>query len=169
MDERGASDAGVTPCDAWTPPSATELEARGHVVVKRAFLVPPPGIGGATAAHAHASLATQDGENADARARKRTNGGFNKRNKRGGGGGANAGRELRLCNDYVATGTCKYGDACKYAHDIDAWMRTKPSDLPGECIFSALESGCPYGVRCRYASTHDGGASSSALTNVETL
>jgi len=169
MDERGASDAGATQRDAWTPPSAAELEARGHVVVKRAFLVPPPGIGDATAAHAHASLSTQDGENADARARKRTNGGFNKRSKRGGGGGANAGRELKLCNDYVATGTCKYGDACKYAHDIDAWMRTKPSDLPGECIFSALESGCPYGVRCRYASTHDGGASSSALTNVETL
>ena len=36
-------------------------------------------------------------------------------------------------------------------------------------MFGALESGCPYGVRCRYASTHDGGASSSALTNVETL
>ena len=163
---------------AWTPLSADALEARGHVVVKQAYLVPPPVVAAAPTridaddAVDASSDANESGvASRDGGARQRTNGGFNKRTKRGDAArhGASGAREVKLCHAFASAGACASGDACTFAHDIDAFARAKPSDLPGRCIFSAAPSGCPYGVRCRYASTHDGGASSSALTNVETL
>lgn len=58
----------------------------------------------------------------------------------------------QLCKNYLV-GCCTFGDACRFNHDIPAYLRTKPADLPGKCIF--LASGpCPYGITCRWASSH---------------
>jgi tRNA-dihydrouridine synthase 3 len=56
----------------------------------------------------------------------------------------------------LASGACERGDACKFSHDVQAYLAAKAAkapELPGECPFNAAEK-CPYGISCRWASTH---------------
>jgi hypothetical protein len=43
---------------------------------------------------------------------------------------------------------CRYGQGCKYSHDLQAYMASKPPDLPGPCPYSK-QSQCPYHATCR--------------------
>jgi tRNA-dihydrouridine synthase 3 len=54
-------------------------------------------------------------------------------------------RGNELCVNFAA-GRCQYGDRCKFNHDVGAYLRTKPPDLPGTCPFACLDA-CPYGAR----------------------
>ncbi|KAG0473115.1 hypothetical protein HPP92_014972 [Vanilla planifolia] len=49
---------------------------------------------------------------------------------------------------------CRFGVACRYNHDIDAFVAQKPADLEGICPFIAFEDPCPYGITCRFFNTH---------------
>ncbi|KAH7621338.1 hypothetical protein Ndes2526B_g03677 [Nannochloris sp. 'desiccata'] len=59
----------------------------------------------------------------------------------------------KICVAY-AQGSCPRDSACKYSHDILAYMQSKGPDYPGKCPFAAAEGGCPYGVMCRWAGSH---------------
>ncbi|PNW84334.1 hypothetical protein CHLRE_04g229948v5 [Chlamydomonas reinhardtii] len=72
-----------------------------------------------------------------------------------------AGRGADLCSNH-ALGRCTYGDTCRFSHDIGAFIRSKPADLPGSCPFLAATSECPYGVTCRYARSHTAPVSDDA-------
>ena len=85
-----------------------------------------------------------------------SNGGFGSRTNARAREGARG-----VCNAYARTGTCKYGDACKYAHEARGPEGTTQSELPGKCVFG--DGTCAYGAACRYASTHNGGVSASTL------
>lgn len=61
-------------------------------------------------------------------------------------------RAARVCSAYVS-GTCHFGDGCRFSHDLEAYLATKPKELPGTCPFNLLER-CPYGINCMWASTH---------------
>lgn len=52
-------------------------------------------------------------------------------------------RAAGLCNRFIR-GECPFGDACKFNHDLDAYLQIKPADLPGLCPFTAFQE-CPYG------------------------
>ena len=144
--------------DAWTPPSAEELAASGRVVVKREFLRPPPPPPNRNT--------DERGEGADRDGRgPNTFGGFQKRNRVKPG---QEGRERGLCQEYTR-GRCTFGDACKWSHDVDAFLKTKPADLPGRCTFENAEGGCPYGVRCRYYGAHDGKGGAEATGDAVAL
>ena len=52
-------------------------------------------------------------------------------------------RAAGLCNRFIR-GECPFGDACKFNHDLAAYLQTKPADLPGLCPFTAFQE-CPYG------------------------
>eukprot|EP00898_Chlorokybus_atmophyticus_P003170 jgi/Chlat1/3854/Chrsp26S04012 len=63
---------------------------------------------------------------------------------------------------------CHRGEACNQNHDVEAFLAQKPADLPGACPYT-LEgtdsAGCPYGVSCRFASSHQpADASTSTLS-----
>ncbi|KXZ47992.1 hypothetical protein GPECTOR_31g355 [Gonium pectorale] len=64
-----------------------------------------------------------------------------------------AGRPPELCTNF-ALGRCTFGDGCRFSHDLAAYLRSKPADLPGACPWAALGVPCPYGVTCRYARKH---------------
>ncbi|PRT55673.1 tRNA-dihydrouridine(47) synthase [NAD(P)(+)] [Wickerhamiella sorbophila] len=65
-------------------------------------------------------------------------------------------RELvKLCEGVKDTkGSCRFGETCRFEHDIQKYIESKPADLPGMCpVFEALGY-CPAGVKCRWLSSH---------------
>lgn len=61
--------------------------------------------------------------------------------------------QTQLCFHFLR-GACRMGDKCKFTHSVDAYLASRPPDLPGECPFKSLPQ-CPYGIRCRWASKHE--------------
>lgn len=62
-----------------------------------------------------------------------------------------------LCIEVGKSGnadSCRYGASCRFSHDIDAYLAQKPADLEGTCPFTLLGQLCPYGLTCRFLSTH---------------
>ncbi|KAG8480655.1 hypothetical protein CXB51_025259 [Gossypium anomalum] len=49
---------------------------------------------------------------------------------------------------------CFYKDKCCFSHDIEAFMAQKPADLEGDYPFIKADAPYPYGLACRFASTH---------------
>lgn len=48
-----------------------------------------------------------------------------------------------LCHAF-AHGRCRFGDGCRFSHDVAAYLAAKAPELPGRCPFSAADS-CPHG------------------------
>jgi tRNA-dihydrouridine synthase 3 len=70
--------------------------------------------------------------------------------------GASEARGAKLCLK-VAKGTiCPFGNECKYSHNVEEFLKSKPDDLPGVCPLHYPEgsSPCPYGFTCRYLKSH---------------
>jgi tRNA-dihydrouridine synthase 3 len=65
-------------------------------------------------------------------------------------------RRNDLCRYTVQGEVCKLGKRCGYSHDLEAYVRSKPNDVKGAaCVFvTAANEKCPFGVRCRFASSH---------------
>ena len=74
-------------------------------------------------------------------------------------------RAAGLCNRFTR-GECPFGEACKFNHDLAAYLQTKPADLPGLCPFTAFKE-CPYGEQSshRQQSSSLTSASRSACRN----
>ncbi|KAH7101228.1 FMN-linked oxidoreductase [Auriculariales sp. MPI-PUGE-AT-0066] len=117
-----------------------------------------------------------DGERPAKRAR------LNNKRGRGKERGANKGRrvtkntrdEIQLCFAVAKGEPCTHGDKCKYAHDIQGFLDTKPVDLifpdaarlvseppyilptedVGVCPVFAEEGICRLGWKCRFLGTH---------------
>ncbi|KAJ0971002.1 hypothetical protein J5N97_018961 [Dioscorea zingiberensis] len=49
---------------------------------------------------------------------------------------------------------CRYGGKCRFSHDLDAYLAQKPADLEGTCPFASVKESCPYGLACRFFSSH---------------
>lgn len=58
-----------------------------------------------------------------------------------------------LCNGF-SRGQCKFGNSCKYSHDLEKFWKLKPPDLPGKCPFEHANGMCRFSVGCRYARSH---------------
>ncbi|MED6204305.1 hypothetical protein PIB30_008124 [Stylosanthes scabra] len=69
-----------------------------------------------------------------------------------------------LCPELAKTGdvtSCPYNDKCRFSHDIEAFKAQKPADLDGQCPFLKSGGPCPYGLACRFSSTHEDAVPSS--------
>eukprot|EP01083_Nonionella_stella_P318827 1167361_1 len=63
--------------------------------------------------------------------------------------------DILLCPDLGRGKTCKFGDKCKYCHDIAKYLKCdKPSDIGPRCIFFEALGECPQGYFCRFANHH---------------
>uniref|UniRef100_A0AAV1U6S4 tRNA-dihydrouridine(47) synthase [NAD(P)(+)] n=1 Tax=Peronospora matthiolae TaxID=2874970 RepID=A0AAV1U6S4_9STRA len=59
-----------------------------------------------------------------------------------------------LCRPVASGEGCKFGDDCKFSHDMSDYMKRKPKDLGDRCpVFEAIGY-CRYGVACRFANAH---------------
>lgn len=67
--------------------------------------------------------------------------------------------EIRLCPRFLDKKECEYGDSCRFEHNLDTYLKSKPEDIPGVCPVFKTMGYCPAGVKCRWLSSHyEGGA-----------
>ena len=60
----------------------------------------------------------------------------------------------RMCPTIVREETCNFGDRCKYSHDRAKFMATKLPDISEHCYVFDTYGKCPFGLTCRFASSH---------------
>ncbi|XP_014676056.1 PREDICTED: tRNA-dihydrouridine(47) synthase [NAD(P)(+)]-like [Priapulus caudatus] len=60
----------------------------------------------------------------------------------------------RLCPHLLRETECPYGDNCRFIHDVERFLKSKPPDLGDHCFSFETYGKCPYGVACRYGSRH---------------
>ncbi|KAI0520252.1 hypothetical protein KFK09_007723 [Dendrobium nobile] len=139
------------PVELRTP---EDLIAKAIAPVKIDYLRPPPSRTALTAK-------VEGGADNDATERKTTTSGVikEKKSKR------QLKRErkqeqksaLHICSEVAKSGKadgCRFGENCRFNHDIAAFLAQKPADLEGVCPFVTFEELCPYGITCRFFNTH---------------
>ncbi|XP_055849284.1 tRNA-dihydrouridine(47) synthase [NAD(P)(+)]-like [Episyrphus balteatus] len=65
-------------------------------------------------------------------------------------------RTLHLCHSLVngpSGDKCTYPN-CRYVHDLDKYLESKPKDIGDTCQIFNVKGFCPRGVTCRFASAH---------------
>ncbi|KAH6937636.1 hypothetical protein HPB50_002824 [Hyalomma asiaticum] len=71
-------------------------------------------------------------------------------------------QSAKLCFRHLAKeGSCLHGEQCRYSHDVQAFLAAKPADLGNKCPLVEAHGGCRYGVVCRFAEAHPGGATAA--------
>lgn len=66
------------------------------------------------------------------------------------------------CRNFASTGFCRFGDRCRYSHDIH-WRTTRPPPESTPCIHWETSGTCPYSDRCAYYHKPDNLKKSSLL------
>lgn len=71
-------------------------------------------------------------------------------------------QSAKLCFRHLAKeGSCPHGEQCRYSHDLQAFLSSKPADLGDKCPLVEAHGGCRYGAVCRFAEAHPGGATAA--------
>ena len=50
--------------------------------------------------------------------------------------------------------TCPFGENCRYMHDVEKYMASKPEDLGDRCFLFETYGRCSYGPACRFGGSH---------------
>ncbi|KAI9096872.1 hypothetical protein DFS34DRAFT_642997 [Phlyctochytrium arcticum] len=61
-----------------------------------------------------------------------------------------------LCNAVSKGESCDKGDSCKWSHDVEAYLNSKPADLGPKCPQIEAFGECKYGLKCYFARGHRG-------------
>ncbi|CAN0446225.1 unnamed protein product, partial [Ectocarpus sp. 12 AP-2014] len=65
-----------------------------------------------------------------------------------------------LCQHLSDGRPCTYGERCRFAHDVKAYLEKKPPDIAETCPIWDARGSCPSGLKCRFGGAH---------TDLETL
>ncbi|KAK3592768.1 hypothetical protein CHS0354_003203 [Potamilus streckersoni] len=60
----------------------------------------------------------------------------------------------RICAEILAEKECRFGDKCKFIHDIREYMASKPPDIRDNCYIFSKFGKCTYGPACRFGTSH---------------
>lgn len=63
----------------------------------------------------------------------------------------------KLCPTIFQEKECSFGEKCKFSHDINGFMESKPKDIDSHCFLFETYGKCQYGLACRYGSKHISG------------
>jgi tRNA-dihydrouridine synthase 3 len=61
---------------------------------------------------------------------------------------------VQLCPTILNEKECRFGDKCKFCHDVSAFVKDKPEDIGPVCHNFVTFGRCPYGIACRYGKDH---------------
>ncbi|KAL5006347.1 hypothetical protein ScPMuIL_015153 [Solemya velum] len=62
--------------------------------------------------------------------------------------------QKKLCPSIIHNHDCKYGNKCRFFHDVSAFFEAKPPDISPDCHNFLTFGKCGYGIACRFASKH---------------
>ncbi|KAK9371280.1 hypothetical protein V1509DRAFT_614180 [Lipomyces kononenkoae] len=126
-----------------TESPTVDARDKGIARIKPEFLIPKPG--------KSTILAPPDDDDAEAGGTKRKKERGQNKNRRF----AKAREVLKFCESLKdGEGTCKFGNDCKFEHDVAKYISSKPADLDGTCpVFDAIGF-CPSGLKCRWLHSH---------------
>ena len=60
----------------------------------------------------------------------------------------------KLCPAICRKEVCRFGENCKFMHDIPKYMASKPADLGDKCYIFRTYGKCPFALTCRFAGDH---------------
>ena len=60
----------------------------------------------------------------------------------------------KVCMAIVQGRDCRFGDTCKFLHDLKKYTSNKPPNLGEKCYVYETYGYCPFGVTCLYSSRH---------------
>ncbi|KAL4222916.1 tRNA-dihydrouridine(47) synthase [NAD(P)(+)]-like protein [Mactra antiquata] len=60
----------------------------------------------------------------------------------------------KLCPAYIHEEECRFGEKCKFSHDIKKFVDDKLADIGSVCHLYQTFGKCPYGVACRFGKSH---------------
>ena len=60
----------------------------------------------------------------------------------------------KICQAIIRDQTCSYGSTCKFSHDKQKFMDTKPPDISDQCYTFNTYGICTFGLACRFGSAH---------------
>jgi len=61
--------------------------------------------------------------------------------------------EGNFCYPFLS-GECRFGDSCKFAHDLEGYLKIKGDEISSDCVIFNKTGHCPYGIRCLFSSGH---------------
>ncbi|RKP34807.1 hypothetical protein BJ085DRAFT_43555 [Dimargaris cristalligena] len=59
-----------------------------------------------------------------------------------------------ICKSIGSGKPCTQGEKCKFSHDRDAYLASKPADLGDRCVMFDTQGRCTYGILCRFHKAH---------------
>ncbi|KAI9250140.1 hypothetical protein BDA99DRAFT_522968 [Phascolomyces articulosus] len=62
--------------------------------------------------------------------------------------------EIKLCKPIALGDECTYGDSCRFSHDLEKYLETKPADLGDKCPQFEAFGKCRNGYKCRFLNAH---------------
>ncbi|KAK9486077.1 hypothetical protein V1527DRAFT_439780 [Lipomyces starkeyi] len=126
-----------------TESPTADARDKGIARIKPEFLLPKP--------DRATILAQPDDDDAEAGDTKRKKERGQNKNRRF----AKAREVVKFCESLKnGEGTCKFGNDCKFEHDVERYISSKPADLDGTCpVFDAIGY-CPSGLKCRWLHSH---------------
>ena len=60
----------------------------------------------------------------------------------------------KMCPGLLSEDGCNFGSACRFNHDKESFMKSKPEDIAAECYVFKTFGKCKYGITCRYSKHH---------------
>lgn len=60
------------------------------------------------------------------------------------------------CPSQESATPCTFGDRCRFLHDVQRYLETKPADLGPRCVLFDTFGRCPFSMTCRFAGAHLG-------------
>ena len=61
----------------------------------------------------------------------------------------------QLCPSLHGHGhVCNFGNHCRYSHNIEGFLKSKPPDIDTHCYMYETYGCCPSGIACRYGNSH---------------
>ncbi|KAF7728017.1 tRNA-dihydrouridine(47) synthase [NAD(P)(+)]-like protein [Apophysomyces ossiformis] len=61
---------------------------------------------------------------------------------------------IQICPNTARGDDCPFAERCRYSHDLEAYLATKPPDLGNKCIQFDLFGVCRRGYKCRFLNAH---------------
>ena len=62
--------------------------------------------------------------------------------------------ELKLCVAITNGAECRFGDSCRFSHDLAGFFAKRPADLGEVCPIYTVHGVCKFGVTCRFGLCH---------------